>query len=94
MFLENFQFFLECFKGCLMGHTSRNVEDSEAECDFMNCGGLVQDEKKEENFNMLTRDYPCDIWVKKVARFCPCAKHLPKTKMKSFRLIPLTEKNL
>ena len=40
---------------------------------------------------MLPRDCSCDILVKNVFVFCPRLKSLPDTKVKSFRLIPLTE---
>ena len=33
---------VECFKCCLMGHPSRNMEDSGAEGD-LNCEGLAQE---------------------------------------------------
>ena len=45
----------ECFKHCLMGHPSRNMEDSGAEND-LNCGGMAQEASEEKNFSMLPRD--------------------------------------
>ena len=44
---------VECFKHCLMGHASRSMEDSGAECDLINCGGQ---EVLEKNVSMLPRD--------------------------------------
>ena len=32
----------ECIKYCLMVHGNRSMEDSDAECDLMNCGGLMK----------------------------------------------------
>ena len=37
---------VECFKHCLMGHTSRSMENSGVECDLMNCGNQVVSEEK------------------------------------------------
>ena len=42
---------VECFKQCLMGHSSRNREDSSAEGD-LNCGGLAQEVSEEKDVNM------------------------------------------
>ena len=80
---------MECFKHCLMGHTSRSLEDRIAKSD-LNCQRYTQ-EVSEKNFNMLPRDRSCDILVKKVAAFCPCLMSLSKAKGKSFRLISLPD---
>ena len=64
---------VECFKHCLMGHTSRSMEDNGAEND-LNCGGMVQEISEEKNFSMLPRDRSCDILVKNVIAFCPCRR--------------------
>ena len=57
---------LEYFKNCLMGHPSRSMEDSGAECELVNCGDQVSEEK---NVSMWHRDWFCYILVKKVAAF-------------------------
>ena len=77
-----------CFKHCLMGHTSRSMENSAAECDLMECVGHAQEVTKE-NINMWPRN--CDILVKNMSALCPCLKSLPKAKMK-FGLNLLEEK--
>ena len=46
----------ECFKHCLMGHSSRSMEDSGAESDLMNCEELAQEFSEKKNFSMLPRD--------------------------------------
>lgn len=77
---------VECFKYCLMGHTSTSMEDSSVERDLMNCGGLLK--------RLHGRILVCclsNILVKKVAVFCPCLKSLPEAKVKTFGLIPLAE---
>jgi hypothetical protein len=66
---------VECFKCYLMGHPSRNMEDSGAEGD-LNCGGLAQEVSEEKNFSLLPRNSSCDISVKNVTAFCPCPKSL------------------
>ena len=61
---------VECFKHCPMGHTSRSMEDSGAECDLMNCGGLAQEVTEEIlacYISMLPKDHPRNSLVKKVA---------------------------
>ena len=45
---------IKCFKQALMGHTSRNIEDSGAEVD-LNCVGLAQEVSEENNFSMWPR---------------------------------------
>ena len=75
---------VECFKHCLMGHITRNMEG-------MNCGGLAK-EVILKKINMWPRDHFYDILVKNVAAFCPCLKSLPEAKVKRFGLIPLAEK--
>ena len=54
-----------------MGHPSRNMENSGAKCDLINCGELSQDVSEEKNFSMLPRDCSCDILVKNAAAFSP-----------------------
>ena len=39
------------------------MEDSGAEGDLMNCGGLIQEVSEKKNFSMLPRDNSCDILV-------------------------------
>lgn len=56
-------------KWCLLGHL-RSMEDSGAECDLMNCGGLAP-EISVKNINMWPRYCSCDILGKNVATFCP-----------------------
>ena len=51
---------VECFKWGLVGHPSRNIEDTGAEGE-LNSGGLAQEVSK--NF----RNHSCDILVKNVA---------------------------
>ena len=70
---------VECFKFCLMGHSSWSMEDIGAGGD-LNCGGLTQKDSEEKNVSMLPRDHSCDILVKKVAAFCSCLKILMKLK--------------
>ena len=41
-----------CFRHCLMGHTSRSMDNSVAECDLMKCVDLAQEVKEEKNINM------------------------------------------
>ena len=57
---------VECFKCCLMGHTSRNMEDSVAEGD-LNYGALDQEvsEKRMWLFGPCPKSLPED----KVKRF-------------------------
>ena len=52
-------------KHCLMCHTSRNIEDSGTKS--YNYGGLIQEVSEQKMFDMLPKDYSCDILVKKVA---------------------------
>ena len=66
---------MECFKHCLMGHTSRSMED-------LNYGSLTQDVSEEKNISMLPSNYSCDILVKNVAAFCPCQIRLPEAKVR------------
>ena len=80
---------MEYFKHSLMGHTSKNMEDSGTEGD-LNCGRLAHEVSEEKNFSMLPKDCSCDILVKNVVAFCPCSKSLLKAKMTRFRLIALT----
>jgi hypothetical protein len=42
---------VECFQWCLMGHPSRNMEDSSADGN-LNSGGLQAQEVLQENFSM------------------------------------------
>ena len=72
-----------------MGHPSRSMEDSGAECDLMNCGD--QQISEGGNINMLCRDCTCDTLVKKVVAICPCLKNLPENKVRSFGLIQLAD---
>ena len=51
---------MECFKRCLIGHTSRSMEDRGARSD-LNCQGLTQEIPEKKNFSMLARDHSCDI---------------------------------
>lgn len=37
-------------------HTSRNVEDSGAEYNLINCGGLAQEVLEGKSFSMLPRE--------------------------------------
>jgi hypothetical protein len=46
------------FNHCLMGHTSRHMEDRGAKGD-LNCGHLAQEVSEQKDF-MLPRDH-CDI---------------------------------
>ena len=62
----------ECFKYCLMGLPSKNMEDSGAE-DDLNCGRWAQ-EVSEKNFSMLPRGHSCGILVKNVATILPFSK--------------------
>ena len=54
---------VEHFKHCLIGHTSKSIEDSYAKC-YLNCGVMVQKITEEKNINMLARDCSCNILVK------------------------------
>ena len=77
-----------CFKHCLMGHTSRSMEDSGTDND-LKCRKLAQ--VSEKNFSMLCRNCSCDILVKEVAACYPCPKSLLEAEVKRFGLIPLAE---
>lgn len=55
-----------------MGHTSGNMEDSGAECNLMNCGGLSQDVTEEKNISVLPSNHSCDRLVKKVTVSLGC----------------------
>ena len=52
---------MECFKWGLIGHPSRNMEDSSSAGE-LNCEVLAQAVSEEKNFNMLPRDNSCDIF--------------------------------
>ena len=77
-----------CFQHCLMGHNSRNMKDSVADCDLMHCRDQGV---SEEKVDMWHRDWSCSILMKNVAVLGPCPKNLPEAKVKSFGLIPLEE---
>ena len=70
----------ECFKNCLVGHTSRSMEDNGANND-LKCLELAQ-KVSEKNFRMLPRNFSCDILVKKVDAFFHYLKNLPEFKVK------------
>ena len=59
------------------------MEASGAECDFMNCGVLIQD-VLEENYRMLSRGCSCNILVKYLAAFFHCPKNRSEAKSKEF----------
>ena len=42
---------VECFKNCLMGNTSRSMEDSGAD-NNLNHAGLAKEVSEKKNFNM------------------------------------------
>lgn len=42
---------VKCFESCLVGHSSKGMEDSGAE-DDVNCGGLAQEASEENKFSM------------------------------------------
>ena len=46
---------MEWFKYCLMGHTSRIMEDKGTDYD-LNCDGLAQEVSEEKNINMQLMD--------------------------------------
>jgi len=56
---------VEHFKWKLMGHVSRNLEESGAgnNVDYY---GLVQEVSEEKNINKRPRDVSCDILIKNV----------------------------
>ena len=58
-----------------MGHTSKNIEANDSECDLMNCEALDQ-EVTEKSFSRFPRNHSCDILVKIVAAFWLCQKKL------------------
>jgi hypothetical protein len=78
---------VECFKWCVVGHPSRNMEDFVAGSNM----NLAQEISKEKNFRMWHKDYFCGILVKNVATFCPCLKSLSEAKVKRLRLIALSK---
>jgi len=61
----------EHIKRGLMGHTSRNMEDSSDEGDLKH-GGQAQEVSEEKNFSMWPRYHSCDILAKNVFALCPC----------------------
>lgn len=79
---------IECFNCCLLDYPNRNMVDSGAKCDLINYGCLFQG-VLQKNVRMCPRDQSCCTLVKNVTAFCPCLKHLPNAKVKSFWLIPL-----
>ena len=81
---------VECSKYCLMGYTSRNLEDSGAKCYLYSRQELHQEVSEEMNFSVLPRDHSYTL-VKNVADFCPCLKSLPEAKVKNFGLVLLAE---
>lgn len=64
------------------------MEDSGAVGD-LSCGSSPQEVLEEKIFSMWPRDYSPDILARMWLTFCP--KSLPKSKVKSFRLITLTK---
>ena len=74
---------VECFKSCLMGHTSRSMEDRSAECDLMKCGAWLQScQRRRILVCCLDSISVKTALVKNMAPFCPCPKSLPETKLK------------
>lgn len=65
---------VEDSKQCLQVHTSKSLEDSDNECDLINCGGPTQEVEEEKNINMCS----FDILSKNVAASCHCLKSLVK----------------
>jgi hypothetical protein len=57
----------------LMGHPSRNIEDSGAEGD-LNCRNLAQEILGEKHISMWPSEHYCDILAKNVAAFSLCPK--------------------
>ena len=63
----------ECFTHWLIVHSNRNMEDSGAECDLMNCEAHLKRFQRRRS-----RDHSCDILLKNLIDFCPCLKGLPE----------------
>ena len=42
---------VKCFKCCVMGHSSRSMEDRGVKS-YLNCGDLAQEVSEEKNINM------------------------------------------
>ena len=81
---------VKCFESCLVGHSSKGMEDSGAE-DDVNCGGLAQETSEENKFSMHPRNPSCDIFVKNVPTFCIGLNILPEANLQSFGFIAFTE---
>ena len=67
---------MKCFKLGLVNHSSRKMEDIDAEGD-LNCGGLAQEVSEEKNSSKRTKEHSCNILAKNVTAFYPCPKILP-----------------
>ena len=80
---------MECFKRCLMCHTSMSIQDGGAECD-LNCKDLAQGVLEEKNFSMLPRDCSCDTLMKDVTAYCLFEKVCLR-RLKSFGSIALAK---
>ena len=52
---------VECFKWCVMGYSSKNIENFVAESD-LNCADMAQQVSVEKNFSMWPRDCFVVFW--------------------------------
>lgn len=75
-----------------MDHSRRSMEGNCAE-NTVDSGGQAQEVSKGNDISNWATDHSCEILAKEVAAFCPCMKNLSKIKLKSFRLMYLTEEN-
>lgn len=74
-----------------MGHPSKNIEESAKVGLNYKVPAQVSEEKI---ISKCPRDHSCDVLAKNVAAFCPFPKNLLEAKLKSFRLMALTERIL
>ena len=70
---------MKCFKHCLMGHPSRNMEDSVAKSDLI-CWGMSP-EVSETDIYMWPMYCFFEMLVKNVATFCPFPERLTEAKV-------------
>ena len=61
---------VECFKHCLMGHTSRSIEGTGTKT-YLNYGVGKSSLKRfqRKNFSMFPRNYSCDVLGRKWLQF-------------------------
>lgn len=73
-----------------MGHSTRNMENNDAEGD-VNCREWTQEVSEKENVKECSKHRSFDILVKNVVGFCPFLTSLSEATLKSLRLTTLSE---